>query len=403
MRADKTTSYAAALVLTFSVFALLGLGHRLYDLLVGNFARLFTLDQSQLSLTRGIYSLVYILSAIPMALVARKLGYKAIIGFGLGFVALGAFLLYPASEQHAFGYFLSAAAVMSCGWIAIEVGGNPLVMEFGLPQTAVFRLNLAQSLYPLGAIAGILIGQRLIAGNLVIPAAHTHWAIIHPYILIGVGVAMVALLAIDLRFPLVATLRNAGSVKSEFRSLLGSRRFVFALVAQFFCIVCLCGSWFQTERFFLTSFWEQRAIVGQLFLWAMIAFAAGRIVGTVLMLWVRPERLLAAFCALGAMTVFAAGQLPPAPGIAALIGSSFFLSILWPTITGLAIRGIGPKMKLATALLCIAGSMGGVFFGQLQAFWQPPTLALAAAIPACCYLVVLTYAVSESTAARSDV
>lgn len=384
-------NFLAAFLLTLGLFALLGTGHRLYDALIGQYARLFTLSESQMSFTRGIYSVVYFFGAIPAALYARRLGYKATIILGLGFVAVGAFLFYPASEMHTVGFFLAAAAVVSCGWILLEIAGNPIIATFGDASHVVQRLNLAQSAYPIGAVAGILIGRWFVNEHLVTPDAHSATAIAHPYILIGIGVLMLAFLIEDMRFPPAAAKRNSGRLADEFKSLFGSRLFCFALAAQFFSVVCLSGTWFQSERFFLTIY-PSSPTVANIFLWAMTVYGAGRITGTVLMVWIRPERVLAAFCCIGCLIVFSAGLLRGTPAFVALLASSFTLSILWPTILGLAIRDLGEKMKLATALICMASSAGGIFFGQLQAFWQPPTLFVAASIPATCYIVVLAYA-----------
>jgi FHS family L-fucose permease-like MFS transporter len=143
MLAEGFRKHKTVLIVIFGVFVLWGIGHRLYETLVPEFAQAFSLNSSQLVLTQSLYDLVYFVLAVPAAIYARTFGSKATIIFGLGSWSVGAFLFYPAALQHAFLFFLFAAAVMSCGYIFLEIAANSVVAQLGPPQTATLRLNFA--------------------------------------------------------------------------------------------------------------------------------------------------------------------------------------------------------------------------------------------------------------------
>ena len=169
-----------ALVLTFGLFALWGMGHRLYETLVPEFAKAFELNSFELIVTQNVYSFVYLLLAIPAALYARTFGSKAGIVFGLGAWCVGAFLFYPAAQQHAFPFFLFAAAVLCCGYIFIEIAVNPVVARMGPPETAIRRLNFAHALYPVGVLAGVYVGRWVILSDLALPIEKLADAVVRP-------------------------------------------------------------------------------------------------------------------------------------------------------------------------------------------------------------------------------
>ena len=374
MRAGS--GFTTAFALTVLLFALWGLGHQLYDTLLPQFAHVLGLHGFRLALTKSVYSLVYFFGAIPAAMFARRLGYKAAITFGLGCLGLGAFVLYPAAEAHVLSYLIAAVVLISLGWVLLEIGANPLMMCLGPDTSSVRRLNAAQALFPLGALAGVFVGRWIASAGLALPAAQFTWSFAHPYILIGAGVLLLAYVIEEVRFPAVATERQRGSVHKEFATLLSRPLFRFAVMAQFCAVLALAGTWSQAGH----------SLGGNLFLWCLAAFAAGRAAGSILMLWVEPEPALVLFAA-GGLVASMAGLM--AGGPVPLIVSSFCVSILWPTVLGLAVRGQGGLMKLGTALICMGGAMGGVAYDLTGALVVRGRLAML--IPALCYLVVLLY------------
>jgi len=353
-----------AFVLTFGLFALWGVGHRLYDTLVPGFARAFALNGSQIVLTQSVYDLVYFMLAVPAAIYSRAFGSKATMVFGLGSWAVGAFLFYPAAQQHAFPFFLFAAAVMSCGYIFLEIAANPLVAQLGPPETAIRRLNFAHALYPIGLFAAIYVGRWLILSDMALPIDKLGSAVVRPYMALGLAVLLLAFVVDHTSFPAVATQRGSrhGAI-AEFRTLLSKPWFLAAVAAQFCNIAGQAGAWTMMAPYVKAAIPTASASLAEDFLLvALILFGVGRFAGAILMYRFDPARLLAVFAGSGVVAAAVAGLAGGNIGAYGLVAFSFSSSILFATILGEAIRDLGPLTKAGVALV-LMGSSGGAAFG----------------------------------------
>lgn len=398
---SKAAGRTIPLVLTISLFALWGLGHRLYDTLLPQFARVFAVQGFELTLAWSLYSFVYFLGAIPAALYARRFGYKAAILAGLGVFCFGAFVLYPAVETHRFVYFVFAVGVMSCGWVLLEVAANPLAANLGSNETSVCRLNLAQAFFVPGAIVGIYCARWLLQSNLAIPSAKLAHSIVHPYIVLGVVLVALAFVIDDTRFPPVATDNSRGlrNVSREFATLLSRPLFIFAVAAQFFAVVAMGGTWSLSGRFFETVFpGFDLSGIRDPFVWAFCFFGVGRFVGTALMVRFSAERVLLVFAAGGFLSSVVSFMSGGALAALAMLVSNFFLSITWPTVLGIGIRGLGPLTKVATALICMGGAVGGFGYHFLSLFWTPNPVEAGMLVPVVSYLVIFGFAMKSARA-----
>lgn len=397
MSSEIFRKYRLALVLTFGLFALWGVGHRLYDTLVPEFAKAFGLDSRELVLTQSVYSLIYFLFAVPAAIYARAFGSKAAIVFGLGSWCVGAFLFYPAAEQHVFLFFLFAAAVMSCGYIFVEIAVNPIVARMGSPERATLRLNFAHALYPIGVLAALYVGRWVILSDLALPIERLANAVVQPYMVIGGAVLLLAFVVDNTRFPSFATERGSrhGST-GEFRTLLSRPMFLAAVGAQFCNVAAQAGTWT------LSSWYVQNAmpgsaapIVADFLLVALIIFGIGRFTGAFLMLRYDPVRLLAIFSAsglvLGTIAAFNSGAL----GVYAMVASSFSMSILFATILGTAIKDLGPLTKAGTALIYMGGSGSAVGVSIMHVVWTVSSIQYAMLVPTLGYAGVLAFALAS--------
>lgn len=405
MTANNTPqrTYTAAIIITVGLFALWGFAHRLYDTLILPFAKVFELDSSELVLTQSIYSIVYFLFAIPAALYARKFGYKAAIVFGLGSFSVGAFLFYPAAEQHAFLFLLFAAAVMSCGWIFIEVSANPLVMRFGSIETSAQRLNFAQAFYPVGVLLAVYIGRWLILSDLALPIGQLAHAVVRPYIVLGASVLLLAFLVDKLRFPAVATERSERDAGAghEFRILISRPLFMSGVAAQFFCIAAQVVTWTATGRYVDNVFPGISATTAaDYLLWSLMIYGAGRFIGAGLMYWINPDRLMAIFAGaalvLGAIATGTGGQF----GLICMVATSFFLSIMFPTILAETICDLGPLTKSGTALVYMGGGGGMAGLALMHLIWTFASVQFAMIVPTLCYAVVLAFAIANQRATK---
>lgn len=385
-------AYAGAFALLLAIVALWGVGHRFYETLMPQFVTVFSLQGSRRILTESAYQIVYIFGALPAALIARRFGYKTSLLIGLGSICIGAFTFYPAAETRGLAYFLFATMFLAYGWILLEVAGNPLAMDFGREATAVRRLNLAQTVYPIGSLLGIFTARWILNADLALPKQGSAYSIAHPYIVLGLGVLLLAFLFEEVQFPAVSKdrARQLPALREDLRSLFSRPIFLFAIIAQFASILALASSWTLAEQFFAGTFQELSGRdIANVFIWCLVLFGLGRMTATALMWAVAPEFVLALFSAGSMLAALIATAFGGAAAAFAAVALSFFLGPSWPTILGLAINGLGSRMKLATAFITMGGAMGAVtahFLADLPA--RPAML-----IPAASAGVILIYAV----------
>ena len=387
--------YRPALVLTFFLFALWGVGHRLYDTLVPEFAQ--ALDSRELVLTQSAYSLTYFLMAIPAAIYARALGSKATIVFGLGAWCVGAFLFYPAGLQHAFGFFLFAAAVMSSGYLFLEIGANPLVIRMGQAQTAIRRLNFAHALYPIGVLIAVYVGRWLILADNDLPLKKLADAVVRPYMALGVFVLALAFVVDRLTFPPVATDHRIGrTTLADFRDVLARPGFLAAMGAQVCNVAAMAGTWTLSAWYIKEAMpGAPSPVAADFLLAALVVFAIGRAVGAVAMIWIRPTRLLALFAASGLVLGVIATCFGGKIGVYAMVASSFSVSIMFATILGIAVGHLGPKIEAGTALIYMGGTGSAIGVATMHLVWTIASVHYAMLVPTLGYLGVLIFALTR--------
>ena len=404
MTAQIFRQHRLAFVMTFGAFALWGIGHRLYDTLMPEFAKLFALGSAEMVVTQNAYSWIYLLFAIPAALYSRTFGSKACIVFGLGAWCVGAFLFYPAAQQHAFLFFLFAAGVMCVGYLFLEIAVNPIVARMGSPETAIRRLNFAHALFPVGSLVGLFVGRWVILSDLARPLSELANAEVRPYMVIGVAALALAFIVDNASFPALATERVRGNgAMQEFRTLLSRPLFLAAIAAQMCYAATRVGTWA------LAGLYIQNAMPGasiltvaDLGLAALIIFGIGRFAGATMMIWLDPGRLLALFAGSGlvllAVAAFVGGQI----GVYAILASSFSMSIIYATVLGSAIRDLGPLTKAGTALIYMGGSGAAIGVGLMHVVWTFTSIQLTMLVPMLGFAGVLAYAVVMSRQAATS-
>lgn len=393
-------AFTGAFALVVAIVALWGVGHRFYETLMPQFAAVFDLQGPRRILTESAYQIVYIFGALPAALIARRFGYKTSLLIGLGSICIGAFTFYPAAETQGFVYFLFATMLLAFGWILLEVSGNPLAMVFGNEATAVWRLNLVQTIYPIGSLLGIYAARWILHAGLALPKQGATYSLAHPYIVLGLAVLLLAFLFEEVRFPPSSKDHIAGlpTLREDLRSLFSRPLFLFAIFAQFASILALAMSWTLAEQFFPVGFPELSAHdLANVFIWCVVLFGLGRMAATAMMLAVEPALVLALFSAGGVLAALVAAGVGGAAAAFAAVALGFFLGPSWPTILGLAINGLGSRMKLATAFITMGGALGAVtahFLADL-----PPQTAMA--VPAASAGIILLYALVAKYRARA--
>ena len=405
-----------AMGLIVSLFFLWGMANNLNDVLIPHFRKAFTLSDLASGLVQSAFYLGYFLVAIPAALFMQRYGYKRAVIFGLALYGIGALLFWPSADVRSYVFFLGALFVIASGLAFLETAANPMVATLGAPEDAERRLNFAQAFNPLGSIAGVVIGRTFILsgieptpGELVAmsPAAIDAWraqeaaAVQLPYLVIGLGVLFWALLIALTRFPAATEGREdskgIGNL-ARFGELLRRPRYLLGVFAQFCYVGAQVGIWSYTIRYVQAELpgTSERA-AADLLIVALVLFMAGRFIGTALMARLAPLRLLAAFGLINAALALVAVAVGGLPGVAALTLTSFFMSIMFPTIFAASLRGLGPLTKLGSSLIVMAIIGGAVLTAAMGLISDlSGAIRLAMLVPAAAFVVVAGFAWKRS-------
>jgi MFS transporter, FHS family, L-fucose permease len=400
------------LLLIVSLFFMWGVANNLNDILVQQFRKAFTLTDLQSGLVQSVFYFGYFALALPAGFVMRRLGYKSAVIIGLLLYAAGAFLFWPAAAAHQYPLFLLALFVIAAGLTFLETSANPLITQLGPPETAERRLTLAQAFNPLGSITGVLIGRFFIFSGvehspeelaaMSVPAREAYFAaesamVQGPYLVIGIIVMVWAAVVALTRFPDPHDAPRASGDASEdgarLRSLVAEPRLMSAVLAQFCYVGAQVAVWSYMIRYGLANVpgLTERSAADYLTA-ALVVFMIGRFSGAALMTRIAPERLLAAYAIANVLLTFAAVVLPGRVGLWCLVASSFFMSVMYPAIFAIGVRGFGEAKKLASSLLVMAIIGGAVITAGMGAMSDAIGIAGAMALPAAAYLFVLFFA-----------
>ncbi|MEI9905593.1 MAG: L-fucose:H+ symporter permease [Asticcacaulis sp.] len=341
--------------------------------------------------------------AIPAGLLMRRFGYKAAVITGLVIFALGAFSFWPGAEIRQYPWLLGALFVIACGLAFLETSANPLMTILGDEKHAAFRLNLAQSFNPLGSLAGIWVGKTFILSgieklNTTADVVRETKAVQMPYLVIGLIVLAWAALVILTRFPQAATksVHDADEAKLGAGTALGGlfkhKAFLMGVAAQFFYVGAQVGIWSYTIHYAQTEIGITDKAAADYVSAGLVLFAIGRFAGSALMRIIDPSRLLGAFAAINiALTAYAA-LIGSQYGLYALVASSFFMSIMFPTIFATSLKGLGPLTKTGASLLVMSVVGGGILTAVMGRVSDGTHLIrLAILVPTVCFAVIGLY------------
>jgi FHS family L-fucose permease-like MFS transporter len=407
-----TPGYVGATVLVVALFAFWGMSNSLNDVLIPQFRRTFQLGDFASSFVQFATFIGYFTFAIPASLFMRRFGYRAAVVMGLTLFGCGALLFYPAAQFGEYHFFLIALFVVASGLSFLETSANPMIAAMGPPENAEQRLNFAQTFNPLGTIVGVFMGKELILSDHTLapgqmhamaPAAQAAWrtselaAVKLPYLGIACVVLLWALLVAMAKFPPLAqrVSSDAEPDAGGFRGLLEFPRYWLGVLAQFAYVGAQVGVWSFMIRYtqFNAPGTAEKLAANNLLI-TLTLFFAGRFLGTLLMSKVRPAVLLGVFAAADVALCIAAATAGRGVslGLYALMATSFFMSIQFPTIFTMSLRGLGSHTKSGSSFLVMAIVGGAVVPPLMGLVSDARSINTAMFVPALCFAVVSLFA-----------
>jgi FHS family L-fucose permease-like MFS transporter len=418
----------AAFLLTTAIFFVWGVSNNLTDILVQQFRKSFELNLVQAQLVQTAVFLAYGIMATPAALLMRRFGYKTGLVVGLVTFATGTILFWPAAVIGRYAPFLIALFIVGSGSSILETAANPLVAQFGDPETSEQRLNFAQAFNPPGTIAGVLIGTWFIFSGVEKNAAqvalmkaqgsyaaylhHEILRVVPTYVSLGMAVLILAFFIGRATFPSnIDTTDYAGyasqvrpSQRGAYSRLFHNRHLMFAVVAQFFYVGAQVSTWSSLIPYLRAYAPIGDKGAGYFLTGTLVALAVGRIVSTPLMRFISPARMIGVYAIINILLLGVGVLHPGIAGASAILLTSFFMSVMYPTIFALGVKGLGEDTKLGGSLIVIA-ILGGAIFPPLMGLIARATgsLAYAYVLPAVGYVVVALYGFLVHRMMKEDV
>jgi len=421
---QRTRLVPQGLVLTFvlvtSLFFLWGVPNNLNDVLIRQFMKSFAISRFQAGLVQSAFYMGYFVLATPAALLMRRYGYKFGFLAGLCLLGTGTLLFWPAALAQRYLFFLGALFVIASGLSFLETAANPFIAQLGDAASAARRLNLAQAFNPLGSITGVLVGTVFIfsgvelndAQTAALRAANTYdsylrhetMRVVVPYLVLGVCAFLLALLIALTHFPVTHDEEaQHESAHGHVRDLLERPHFLLAIVAQFLYVGAQVGTWSYFIQYVQESTHQPEKVAGYFLTGTLAAFGVGRFSSAALMKYIRPDRLMGIYSLLNCGLVAVGILYPGWVGLWAIFLTSFFMSVMYPTIFVLGIDGLGANTKIAGSLIVMSIVGGAVLTPAMGLVSQwAGHIARAYSVPLLCYVYVAFYSFFGCRFGRPD-
>ena len=414
-------SYLLPFILVTSCFALWGFANDITNPMVKAFSKIFRMSVTDGTLVQVAFYGGYFCMAFPAAMFIRKYSYKKGIMMGLALYAIGAFLFFPAKMSGSYYPFLIAYFILTCGLSFLETSSNPYILSMGSEETATRRLNLAQSFNPIGSLCGMYVAMNFIQNRLN-PLSSDERALlpedefqalkdadlgilISPYLAIGIVILIVLFLFFITKMPHNGDENTSIDFIPTIRRIFKRKHYREGVIAQFFYVGAQIMCWtfiiqYGTRVFMAEGMGEQAAeVLSQRFnIVAMLIFICSRFVATYLMKYVNPARLLAAFAIGGMICTMGVIAFQNRLGMYCLVATSGCMSLMFPTIYGIALKGLGDDAKFGAAGLIMA-ILGGSVLPPFQAaiidmgtvFGSFPATNASFILPFICFAIIAIY------------
>jgi FHS family L-fucose permease-like MFS transporter len=403
------SGYLAPFILVTGLFFLWGIPNNLNDVLIRQFMKSFAISRFEAGLVQSAFYMGYFVLALPAAILMRRFGYKAGFVIGLLLFGLGTLLFWPAAIVGRYGFFLFALFVIASGLSFLETASNPFIAQLGDSASSERRLNFSQAFNPLGSITGVLMGTVFIFSGVepgsqqieAMKATHIYNAylqsetvrVVRPYLVLSAIAIFWAVLIWRAKFPTIQGEHETSGDRGHFRELLAYPHFWLAVVAQFLYVGGQVGTWSYFIQYVQEFTHQPEKVAGYFLTGALAAFGVGRFSSAWLMRFVEPSTLLGCHAVMNVVLITFAILHPGWAGLWALFATSFFMSLMFPTIFALGLKGLGPNTKIGSSLLVMAIVGGAVLtpvMGLIAEAWH--SIAPAYGIPVAAYVFIAAYA-----------
>jgi FHS family L-fucose permease-like MFS transporter len=385
------------------------------DILIKQFMKSFEMTRLKAGLIQSAFYMGYFVLSMPAALLMRKYGYKAGLVTGLFLYSTGTLLFWPAALIRQYGLFLLALFVIASGAAFLETGANSFIALLGDPRTSERRLNFSQAFNPLGAVTGVFVGTVFIFSGVELSPQQVNamksagrydaylqtetMRVVIPYLVLGTVVFIWALLILRTKFPKIAEEADLGGSRrhGKIRDLFRYPHFVKGVIAQFFYVGAQVGTWSYYIQYIQDYTRQPEKVAGYLLTGSLVAFGVGRFTATYLMKFFQPSRLMGIYGCINVTLVGVGVLFPGWIGVWAVFLTSFFMSLMFPTIFALGIKELGPNTKLGGSMIIMAiigGAVATPIMGLL--FQMTHSMAVAMVVPLVCYTFITYYAFSGS-------
>ena len=413
-------SYLIPFILITSCFALWGFANDITNPMVKAFSKIFRMSVTDGALVQVAFYGGYFAMAFPAAMFIRKYSYKAGILMGLGMYAIGALLFFPAKMTGEYYSFLLAYFILTCGLSFLETSANPYILSMGTEETATRRLNLAQSFNPMGSLLGMYVAMNFIQAKLN-PMETDERAMLNPeefealkqsdlgvligpYLIIGLVIAAMFLVILFTKMPKNGDQSKEINFLPTLKRIFGMKRYREGVIAQFFYVGAQIMCWtfviqYGTRVFMAEGMSELDAeVLSQTYnIVAMVIFCCSRFICTFILRYLNAGMLLGILAV--AACVFTCGVIffQDRTGMYCLVAVSACMSLMFPTIYGIALKGMGDDAKFGAAGLIMA-ILGGSVLPPMQASiidmgtcLGMPAVNISFVLPLICFVVITIY------------
>jgi len=386
-----------------------GIPNNLNGILIKQFMKSMELSRFQAGLIQSAFYMGYFLLAVPAAMLMRRFSYKAGIVFGLLLYAAGCLLFWPAAIIGQYGFFLLALFVIASGLAFLETGANPFIALLGNPESSEQRLNFSQAFNPIGSVVGVLLGTVFIfsgvepnetkiaamkmTGEYAGFLQQETMRVVKPYLALALFAFIWAILIIKVKFPkFEAEKSEVPDSKGRFKDLLHFPHFWKGVLAQFFYVGAQVGTWSYFIPYVQDYTAQPEKVAGYFLTGTLVAFGLGRFSATWLMRFIQPNRLMGWYSIINVILVGFSILIPGWVGMWAIFFTSFFMSLMYPTIFATSIKGLGENTKIGGSVLVMA-IIGGSLCTPLMGYIAEVTnsMSIAMIVPLVAYIYISYY------------